>query len=207
MSPAAPPPLLALTPGNLQPGRAKALPLAVSRAVANGLRGVVLREPHLPDRHLLTLALEVGSILGGVGGWMCLHDRPHLVGPAAADGVHLGFRSLPVAEAREVIPAGCAVGVSTHLHDSEEVWAGCDYRFFSPVRETPSKAGLVPVSGLPGLRQACSGGLPVYALGGIRPGDVRECVEAGAYGVAALSGILGSSDPGEQARAYLGGFS
>lgn len=203
MTSISPPPLLALTPGYPEAGLARGLPRAIGLAVEGGLRGVLLREPNLADREYLTLAMEVRSILDGVGGWLGLHDRPHLVGPARAQGVHLGYRSLPVPDARSLIPAGCVVGVSTHLSDQAEVWAGCDYRFFSPVRETASKPGPVQLAGLSGLAHAAAGGPPVYALGGIRPVDVRPCIQAGASGVAVLSGVLASRDPGGQARSYL----
>ena len=34
------------------------------------------------------------------------------------------------------------------------------------------------------------GGLPVYALGGVRPGDVAACRAAGAYGVAVMGPVM-----------------
>ena len=44
--------------------------------------------------------------------------------------------------------------------------------------------------------------LPVFALGGVTPARVKECIHAGAAGVAILSGIMGVTDPGDALRRY-----
>ena len=48
-----------------------------------------------------------------------------------------------------------------------------------------------------------AGPRPLFALGGVRPEDVAPARAAGAFGVAALSGILGAADPGAATRGYL----
>ena len=101
-----PPRLLALSPGDLASGEGFALRAAdllerVRAAKRVGLRGVLLREPQLPDGALTELAVSLKAILDG--GWVGLHDRPHLVAGVGAQGVHLGFRSLTALEARRVI--------------------------------------------------------------------------------------------------------
>jgi len=45
--------------------------------------------------------------------------------------------------------------------------------------------------------------VPIFALGGVTPERVRPCLEAGAHGVAVLSGVFGEADPAEAARRYL----
>lgn len=198
-----PPPLLAVTPGDLDTRGAEVMVIAASRAVAAGLRGVLLREPMLPDRDYLAIARKLGGVLAGARGWLGLHDRPHLVAAAGAQGVHLGFRSLSPFEARAVVGDATAIGLSTHAGDEPSCWRGCEYRFFGPVKETPSKVGLVQATGFEALADACSHPLPVWAIGGLTPGDVGAARAAGAAGVAVRAGVLGAADPALAAASYL----
>lgn len=75
----------------------------------------------------------------------------------------------------------------------------------SPVWETASKPGYGPALGVEGLAAAVAAvpGLPVYALGGIGPGRVAACVEAGAVGVAVMGAVMGAVDPGAVVRQIL----
>jgi thiazole tautomerase (transcriptional regulator TenI) len=50
------------------------------------------------------------------------------------------------------------------------------------------------------LREAVS--LPLIAIGGITPERVGECIEAGAQGVAVISGIADAPDPRVAAQQY-----
>lgn len=200
-----PPRVLALTPGTLGPGDAAGLLGSVRGAVGAGLRGVLVREPDLEDGALLSLARGVGEILAEFpGAWLGVHDRVHLATLARADGVHLGFRSLP---ARRLGDRGAlSVGFSAHAGDESTAWEGADYLFFGPVRSTPSKAGWIEPVGLGGLAAACERTrVPVWAIGGLEPEDVGPCLAAGAAGVCVLRGILGAADPAEATGQYLAG--
>ena len=79
-----------------------------------------------------------------------------------------------------------------------------DYYFFSPVYETDSKPDQPP-TGIAALRSFCQTATPTptIALGGISPERVRACREAGAEGVAVLSGIMDAEAPVAATRAYL----
>jgi thiamine-phosphate diphosphorylase len=48
------------------------------------------------------------------------------------------------------------------------------------------------------LRKAVA--LPVLAIGGIRPANLAEAMQAGADGVAVISAVLSARDPGAAAR-------
>ncbi|HZU06652.1 MAG TPA: thiamine phosphate synthase, partial [Chloroflexota bacterium] len=57
-----------------------------------------------------------------------------------------------------------------------------------------------PPRGLAALAEvARAARLPVIAIGGIGPGQVRSVVEAGATGIAVISAILDAPDPGRAA--------
>ena len=122
------------------------------------------------------------------------------------DGVHLGWRGASVEEAREVLGHDALIGYSAHddLDADGDRARGVDYHFFSPVYPTPSKPDH-PGTGVGALRSFCkvADPIPVYALGGITPERVAECLQAGAYGVAVLSGIMEADVPAARTRAYL----
>lgn len=172
----------------------------VATAIDSGARAVVLREKDLPDarraalaEHLRGLLAPVDGVLISAGGVLPA-DEVH-----GADGAHLAARD------RMPTPRPALVGRS--CHDARELAAaaaeGCDYVTLSPVFATASKPGYGPALGRDGLASlvASMAGAPLtYALGGVRPDDVNACLDAGAYGVAAMGAVM--RDP-RIAAAYL----
>ena len=75
---ALPPPLLALSPGTLPEGRGELLLGRVRAARAQGLAGVLLREPAWRDAALLELAMALRELLPRDEAWFGVHDRVHV---------------------------------------------------------------------------------------------------------------------------------
>lgn len=198
--------LLALTPGTLRDGATTSTLLrGLGQAFEAGLPAVLLREPELSDGALHALASEVVELAARFEDrWVGVHDRVHVALAAGADGAHLGFRSMTPVDARAVAGDALALGFSAHAHDdAPRDWEGADYLTFGPVRETPSKQGLLEPTGFERLEEAVRlADRPVFALGGLTPEDVRSTHAAGAN-LAALGGILGAGDPAGRTRAYL----
>lgn len=104
------------------------------------------------------------------------------------DGIHLTAPALVAAAAR---PAGlCAASCHDAASLARAFALGIDFATLSPVQATASHpdtlvlgwdrfAGLVAVAGL-----------PVYALGGMRGGDLSRAIACGAIGIAGISGVL-----------------
>ena len=206
MSRRLPPPLVALSPGGLaeqgEVGVERFL-RSLEHAVEAGLSGLLLREPSMGDERLLGIARASRETLGPRG-WLAVHDRVHLAEAAGADAIHLGFRSLPPVEARAILDPRFALGLSAHEPDATEDWSGADYLVFGPVRETPSKRGILEPTGFDALARAVERApVPVWAIGGLRPEDVQACLGAGCRGVAVLSGILLAKRPARAAKEYL----
>jgi thiamine-phosphate pyrophosphorylase len=194
--PLALPPLLALSPGDLREGDARAFLGRVERALAGGLEALLLREPGLSERAFL----ELGVRLRGMVRVLVVHDRGHLAAEIGADALQLGFRSLPPAAER----SGLALGFSAHAQDTPEMRAGADFLLLGPVLRTPSKEGLLEPLGFEGLARECARETrPVWALGGLKPEHAAQVRAAGARGLALRSGVLGSADPERAARACL----
>lgn len=125
---------------------------------------------------------------------------------ALGTGVHVGVRGPVVEEARRRLGPDAFVSASVHSVGEARRAAkeGATAVFFSPVFATSSKPGH-PGTGLAELAACCEAvpGVGVFALGGVTPERVAACLDAGAYGIAVLSGILHADDPATAARRYL----
>ncbi len=124
----------------------------------------------------------------------------------AQTGAHIGTRGPAPDTARRYLGKHLLLGLSVHPGDvlPGAVIAKINYVMFGPVYPTGSKPGH-PGTGVEGLAAFCRTypGLPVFSLGGITPERVPACLQAGAYGIAVLSGILHAQDPGAATRWYL----
>lgn len=95
---------------------------------------------------------------------------------------------------------------SSAVHDVDALQraeqAGVDAAVFGSVFTPGSKAGTA--AGTEALRAVCEmARIPVIAIGGVTPQRVARCLEAGATGVAVVSGVLGAGDPAGAVVAYL----
>ena len=102
-----------------------------------------------------------------------------------AAGVHLGRDDEGMDLALE---AGMLVGrsASTPEEASQVEEDGAEYIGAGPVWATPSKPDVEPI-GLEGLSEISDAvRIPVIAIGGIDPSNARECIDAGAFGIAVV---------------------
>jgi thiamine-phosphate pyrophosphorylase len=103
-----------------------------------------------------------------------------------ADGVHLGQDDEGVELALE---AGLLLGRSATTAEEAKLAEdeGASYIGAGPVWSTPSKPDAAAPIGLDGLRAISEAvRVPVIAIGGIDASNVRECIDAGAFGVAVV---------------------
>lgn len=162
----------------------------IVEAVAAGVDLVQIREKDLATRDLLKLVEGAVSAAAGTSTGVVVNDRLDLALAAGAVGVHLGMRSLPAGTVRGVVPREFLVGVSCHsLAEAVAAeQAKADYILLGPIFETASKLAYGPPLGLEKLREvAARVKLPILALGGITVERVKDCLEAGATGIAGIS--------------------
>ena len=181
----------------------------VTRALQGGVRAVQLREKDLPARDLFRLAERMRERTAEYGARLFINDRADVARAVGADGVHLGVLSIPPREARRLLGTEAVIGCSAHnaeeLRQARE--GGADFVTFGPVYPTPSKGPFGPPVGIPALSEACrTAGIPVFALGGIGPGNLEEVARAGSFGVALISGIIAAADPRAAAGLLTGYF-
>ncbi len=164
----------------------------ISECAAAGVEYVQLREKDLSTRELERLALKAMAALAGSATKLLINSRTDVALACGAHGVHLPGNDLQASEVRAIF-AGAGdrwpvIAVSAHsLRDVLSAEShGADFAVFAPVFE---KAGAANRGGLEELRQICGrayGKMPVFALGGVTLTNARECVAAGAAGIAGI---------------------
>lgn len=119
-------------------------------------------------------------------------------------GIHLPEREmLHIPTLKEEYPA-LSIGCSVHSVESarKAETLGVDHIMYGHIFKTDSKRGLEP-RGVEQLAEICRAVLlPVIAIGGITYENAARVIEAGAAGIAVLSGILLAADPVIAASAY-----
>jgi thiamine-phosphate pyrophosphorylase len=123
-----------------------------------------------------------------------VNDRLDVALAEGAGGVHLGEKSLPLAEVSRIVESrgernDFLVGISCHSPEAAQAAAngGADYLFFGPVFATPSKTAFGAPQGLVRLAEVCRAvAIPVLAIGGITLANAADCLATGASGIAAI---------------------
>jgi thiamine-phosphate pyrophosphorylase len=173
-------------------------------ALRGGVDLIQLRDKDGADREIVAAAARFREAADRAGALFILNDRPDLVGPCGADGVHVGQDDLPVATARRVAGGAALVGLSTHSPQQFDAALAAyeddrpDQLSAGPVWETPTKPGRA-AAGLELVRHAAAaaGDAPAwFAIGGIEAGNIARVVAAGARRVVVVRAIRDASDPG-----------
>lgn len=178
----------------------------LQQALNGGAPAVQLRERDLDTCELLELTGHVASMTALHQADLLMNDRLDLALALDGVGVHLRSNSLPVAVARRLLGPSRLLGVSTHSLE-EVVQAegeGADYVVLGPVYATPSKRIYGAPLGVGAIEKASRAvRIPVLAIGGVTITRARELRDAGAFGVAVVTAILGADDVTDTTRTFL----
>lgn len=170
----------------------------VKLALEGGVRTVQLREKGLATHELYSLACELRKITSDFKANFIVNDRVDIALAVEADGVHLGWQSLPFGVVRKLLGFEKLIGVSTHNRQEAlqaQSW-GADYITFGPIFDTPSKAGLLKPTGIKEIHKLKKEiKTPIIALGGINGKNVESVLNGGADGIAVISSIMQADNP------------
>src|SRR5262249_35870679 len=137
------------------------------KAAPVGAVGVQLRDNDRPSLALLRLAERLRGVCAARGAPFYVNDRVDVAIAVAADGVHLGGRSIGVKDARELLGQRAFVSVAAHgvgdVASGES--SGATAVLVSPIFATPGKGPAAGVALLAEARAAART-VRVYALGG-----------------------------------------
>ena len=186
-------------------------PLAetVGNIFSEGADWLQIRERELDSAAQLASARELsnaareGARRSGRKARILVNKRIDIAQAIEADGVHLGFDAVSVADARFALGDRASIGVSAH--SAEEVRraaeAGADYAQLAPIFEPLSKPATRPALGTTTLTNASAQGLAVFAQGGITAERAADAIRGGAAGVCATGALLQTNDPSGATRA------
>ena len=161
--------------------------LEVARVAAEG--GATVLQQRIKDastKEVVERGRPFRQLAADVGVTFVVNDDVEAARLLEADGVHLG-RNDPGSE--RALELGLLLGRSAASVEeaTRAVAEGAAYIGAGPVWSTPSKPDADPAIGLDGLAAiAAAVSVPVVAIGGIDESNARECITAGATGVAVV---------------------
>lgn len=172
-------------------------------ALEGGCRWIQLRVKDASDQEVRPMAIEAMEMCRKAGATFIIDDRVELVCELGADGVHLGLKDMPIADARRILGDRFIIGgTANRFEDVKSHWeAGADYIGCGPFRFTTTKKNLAPILGLDGYRHIM--GLmreygikiPLVAIGGIEAADIPAILETGVSGIALSGTVLRDENP------------
>lgn len=181
----------------------------IRMALAGGCKWVQLRVKG--DAPIKELALEAQRMCREAGATFIIDDNVALVKEIGADGVHLGLKDMPIAEARRILGPDFIIGGTANTFENVKAHheAGADYIGCGPFRFTTTKQGLSPILGLEGYRSIVSKmkeagiDLPIVAIGGITVEDIPSIMQTGVTGIALSGTVLNAEDPVAETRRII----
>ena len=156
---------------------------ALNERLAQGLRLVQVREKGMQASALERFAGTVIATARPHGARVLINSDIALAERLGADGVHLTAAQLARVERRPRLD-WCAAS----CHNAEELaraaQLGVDFALLGPVQATPSHPGSTPIGwdGFAAIARGAS--VPVFALGGMKPDDLKTAWRRGAHGIA-----------------------
>ena len=176
--------------------------------IADSATLVQLRDKHGSTRVMLEEARALTAVLAPLDIPLLINDRVDVALAAEADGVHIGQDDMSAADARLLLGKTAIIGltVKTVQQAQDAPLEHLDYVAVGGVYGTASKGDAVTPIGLAGLREivriirARDPKCPICAIAGINEGNAAEVIAAGCDGVAVISALSLSADPGAAAR-------
>ncbi len=168
-----------------------ALRAAVRQALGRGVRLVQYRAPGLSGKSWDDGAEAVLGLCRSVGADLMVNGAVEVAAGRPGVGLHLSSRRLATLDRR---PVGRDRLLGASCHDLAELeraaQLGVDFVTLSPVRQTATHPDAEPLgwARFAELVRACP--VPVFAMGGMEEADLSRAREAGAQGIAGISGFL-----------------
>ena len=158
--------------------------------------GIILREKDLSEEEYMELAVKVMKLCTRAGVPCILHSFPSAARQLHAEAIHLPLDQFLTMDEGDKASFR-VIGVSCHSPEDAETAEkhGATYITAGHIFDTDCKKG-VPGRGLAFLEEVCRAvAIPVYAIGGISPGNIDAVRAAGAAGACVMSGLMQCEDP------------
>jgi thiamine-phosphate pyrophosphorylase len=181
---------------------------AIQQALDAGCRWIQLRVKNQTEEDIMAYATAAKNLCDAYSAKLIINDYPEIALKAQVHGLHLGLEDMPIPTARLIVGAEMIIGgtANTFQQVQQRINEGADYIGLGPFRFTKTKEKLSPVLGLEGyqtiLQQMKKANLdiPVIAIGGLVPEDIKSLMDAGIHGVAVSGAITFAADRQETVR-------
>ncbi|MBP2645564.1 MAG: Thiamine-phosphate pyrophosphorylase [Firmicutes bacterium] len=182
----------------------KDLLTTVDAAIQGGATVIQMREKEASTREFFNLAKAMREMTKEHRIPFIINDRIDIALAVNADGIHIGQSDMPLAVARRLVGKDKIIGMSVNTLEQAlvAVKEGADYLGVGAVFSTSTKKDAVDVS-LAVLAELCRNvEIPVVAIGGISENNANQVLAAGVDGLAVVSAIIASSQPGAAAARF-----
>lgn len=159
----------------------------LKQALKNGVKMIQIREKNMLRDQVIRFATRIIKIAHAHHAKVLINSDIELAREIGADGVHLTARQLNQCTSR---PDVVVVAASTHCREEIERAAELklDFVVLGAVKPTPTHPDEMPLGWERFAAIVEATPLPVYALGGLSPGDLLTAMAHGAHGVAMQRG-------------------
>ncbi|MCR5756653.1 MAG: thiamine phosphate synthase [Selenomonas sp.] len=165
---------------------------AVEKALQGGITCLQLREKNLPYEELLATAQQLKKLCQQYHVPFIIDDNLEIALACDADGLHIGQKDMPAAQARKLLGPNKILGVSAQTVEQAITACrdGADYLGVGAVFPTGTKTDAVVVS--PSTLKAITTAvdIPVVAIGGITAANISQLQNTGIAGAAVVSAIF-----------------
>jgi thiamine-phosphate pyrophosphorylase len=178
-----------------------------AKLVQGGATLVQLRDKTGSTLRMIEEARAIKAALAGSFVPLLINDRVDVALAAGADGVHVGWDDMPVADARRLLGREAIIGLSikTRAQIDAAPLDLLDYVCIGGVFETSSKNNREPpvrpegFAELAAYLRSRAPHMPVGAIAGIDESNAADVIAAGADGIAVISALSLTSDPAQAA--------
>lgn len=194
------PPVYAIT-NAMETGSRLAL-VQIEQALRSGLRLLQVREKGMKRELLRSFAASTLALARRHDARVLINDDDALCREIGADGVHLpAARLMQMDRPLDGDFCGASCHNAEELAQAERM--GVRFAVLSPVLPTPSHPDLRPLGWRRFSRLLREYPLPVYALGGLRHGDLATAMTHGAHGIAMMRAVAGTDASAPEPQATI----
>jgi thiamine-phosphate pyrophosphorylase len=178
------------------------------KVVQGGATLLQLRDKTGSTLRMIEEARAIKQALAGTFVPLLINDRVDVALASGADGVHVGWDDMPVADARRLLGREAIIGLS--IKTAEQAAKApldlLDYVCIGGVFQTSSKDNKEPpvrpegFAKLSALVRARAPNMPVGAIAGIDHSNAASVIAAGADGIAVISALSAAPDPADAAK-------
>ncbi|MDD5571031.1 MAG: thiamine phosphate synthase [Bacteroidales bacterium] len=187
-------------------------PALAELACKGGAKWIQLRVKNKKPAEWLEIARKTKLICDKYNSVLIINDNPDIAKEIKAGGVHLGKDDMSVKDARKKLKNKYIIGgTANSLEDLLKLTKNdANYIGLGPFRSTNTKENLDPVLGIYGITKIVKEyyslkcrHVPIIAVGGILPEDVKVLLDAGVHGVAVSSAITKAKDKQGMIKKFL----